>query len=69
MKLDADGAAAVGLLDWQFEWVGGALVVEGADEGGCGQLADGEGAVGVFGAAGEGVEEVGAVDVVVCYWG
>ena len=64
-ELNLDGAAAVALLHWQLEGIIAAAVVECADVGEAGRLADRDGAVGIFWPAGEGVEEVGAEEVVV----
>lgn len=65
IQLDSDGAAAKCFLDWELERVVAAMVVECADGGVCGELADCGGAVGVFWSAGERVDEVDAVEIVV----
>lgn len=65
VELHLDGAAVVTLLHRQLEGIIAAAVVECADVGEAGQLADRDGAVVVFWPAGEGVEEVDAGEVVV----
>ena len=65
MEFHSDRATAECRLHRQLERVVVALVVECAGSGEAGELADCPSAVGVFGSAGEWVEEVDAVKIVV----
>lgn len=64
IKFDPDRTAPHRLRLWQLEGIAVAVVVECAGGIVGGELADCVDAVGVFGAAGEGVEDVDAVEVV-----